>query len=209
MTKIVVVGAGGHARVLADAIRVAGKYTVHGFVDQVKNRRGEAFAGAQILGGDEILDDLLRSGVEHAAVAIGDNDARRRIGAELIKRGFRLPAVVHPSATVAADVVLGDGSLVCAGAVINPATRIGQLAIINTSASVDHDCSIGAGVHIAPGAHLGGHVTVGDQTLIGLGAAIKPGVHIGARVTVGVGAAVVRDVVDGKTVVGVPARVVE
>jgi sugar O-acyltransferase (sialic acid O-acetyltransferase NeuD family) len=206
LNEIVVVGAGGHARVVADVIRLMGEFTIHGFVDQATARRGEVFSGARILGGDEVLDDVLRSGIANAAVAVGDNDARVRIGKDLMRRGFQLPALVHPRAVVAGDVVVGDGTLICAGAIINPASRVGRLVIINTAASVDHDCMIGDGVHIAPGAHLGGHVAVGEGTLIGLGASIKPGVRIGARVTAGVGAAVVQDVGDGAAVVGVPAR---
>ncbi len=206
MSEIVVIGAGGHSRVVADVIRLIGEFTIQGFVDQAANRHGESFAGAHIIGGDNALDDMLRRGVTHAAVALGDNEARMRIGEDLLRRGFTLPALVHPAATVAGDVVMGHGTLLCAGAIINPASRVGRFAIINTAASVDHDCNIGDGVHIAPGAHLGGHVTVGERTLIGLGASIKPGVRIGARVTAGVGAAIVQDVSDGATVIGVPAR---
>lgn len=206
MNEIVVVGAGGHARVVADVIRLAGEFRIHGFVDQATNRAGESFAGARIIGGDQELDDVLRGGVAHAAVAVGDNEARLRIGEDLMRRGFQLPALIHPTAIVAGDVVMGDGALLCAGAIINPASRLGRFVIINTGASVDHDCIIGDGVHIAPGAHLGGHVRVGARTLIGLGASIKPGIRIGERATAGVGAAVVQDVSDGTTVVGVPAR---
>jgi sugar O-acyltransferase (sialic acid O-acetyltransferase NeuD family) len=206
LNEIVVIGAGGHARVVADVIRLMGELTIHGFIDQAANRRGEPFVGARIIGGDQELDDVLRSGVAHAAVAVGDNEARMRIGEELVQKGFRLPVLIHPSATVAADVAIGDGTLICAGAIINPATSVGRFAIINTAASLDHDCSIRDGVHVAPGARLGGHVTVGEGTLIGLGASVKPAVRIGARVTVGVGAAVLQDVRDGATVIGVPAR---
>jgi UDP-N-acetylbacillosamine N-acetyltransferase len=206
LNEIVVIGAGGHARVVADVIRLMGELTIHGFIDQAADRRGEPFVGARIIGGDQELDDVLRSGVTHAAVAVGGNEARMRIGEELLQKGFRLPVLIHPSAIVAGDVVVGAGTLICAGCIINPATTVGRLAIINTAASIDHDCNIGDGVHIAPGAHLGGHVTVGEGTLIGLGASIKPSVRIGARVTVGVGAAAVQDVRDGATVIGVPAR---
>jgi UDP-N-acetylbacillosamine N-acetyltransferase len=208
LNEIVVVGAGGHARVVADVIRLTGTFNIYGFVDQGAARNAEGFAGARIIGGDEDLDDVLGSGVAHAAVAVGDNEARMRIGEDLLRRGFQLPVLIHPTAVIAGDVMMGKGTLICAGAIINPASKIGRFAIINTAASVDHDCHISDATHIAPGAHLGGHVAVGERTLIGLGASIKPGLHIGARVTIGVGSAVVKDVADGATVIGVPARVI-
>ena len=208
MTPIIVIGAGGHARVVADVIRLSGEFELRGFLDTKRSdRHEEPFEGSRVLGGDELIDELRDNVVNTAFVAIGDNVARTRIGEDLLQRGFELAVLVHPSAVVAPGVSLAPGTLLCAGTIINPGAVIGKHAIINTAASVDHDCQIGAGVHIAPGAHLGGHVTVGAGTLIGLGASIKPGVTIGERAVVGVGAAVVNDVADEQTVVGVPARV--
>ena len=206
MTDILVIGAGGHARVAADVIRVAGVYRIHGFFDSLKpERNGSAFEGSTILAGADLLPKL-REHVEYAVVAIGDNPARMRLAEAAQKLDFKLATLVHPSAVVAASVILGPGTVVFAGAVINPATTIGANVIINTGATVDHDCRIAEGVHIAPGAHLGGHVTVGRGALVGLGAAVKPAVTIGPSAIVGVGAAVVNDVAPGVTVGGVPAR---
>jgi UDP-perosamine 4-acetyltransferase len=207
MPDIIVIGAGGHARVVADVIRLSGQFQLHGFLDQSHPERyGREYEGVRILGGDDLLPQLLQRGVRHATVAIGDNRARQRIGQQLIELGFQLPPLVHARATVASSVQLGAGTVVFAGAVINPATRIGEHVIINTGATIDHDCVIGAAAHIAPGVHIAGEVTVGERTLIGVGAAIKPQIRIGRDVTVGVGAAVVDDVANGTTVVGVPAR---
>lgn len=208
MNRIVVVGAGGHARVVADVIRLTGAFELHGFLDtENAERRGEAYEGSHVLGGHEIIAELKRDGVAHAAVAIGDNHARLRIGGELEQLGFVLPALAHPAATIAANVHLGAGCVVFAGAIINPATRIGRLAIINTAASVDHDCTIGDGAHIGPGVHLAGWVTVEEAALVGVGAAVRPRISIGRDAIVGAGAAVIGDVAPGTTVAGVPARI--
>lgn len=208
MTNIVVVGAGGHARVVADVIRLGAEYQVRGFLDgENASRRGTEFEGAAVLGGDEVLLGLREEGVRHAAVAVGDNAARLRIADQLLELGFELPALVHPDATVAASVHLGAGTVVFARAVVNPATRLGRVVIINTAASVDHDCEIGDAVHIAPGAHLAGGVKVASGALVGIGAAVRPRLTIGRNAVVGAGAAVVADVAAGTTVAGVPARV--
>lgn len=209
MIPIIVIGAGGHARVVADIIRLSNQFELRGFLDTADpSRHDEAFEGSKVLGGGELIDELRANVVSVAFVAIGDNAARVRISEDLLARGLELATLIHPSAVVAASVTISAGTLLCAGAIVNPGAVIGKHTIINTAASVDHDCEIGDGVHIAPGAHLGGHVTVGAGTLIGLGASIKPGVNIGAGAVIGVGAAVVSDVADGQTVVGVPARVV-
>jgi acetyltransferase EpsM len=207
MTDILVFGAGGHARVVADVIRLSPKFHLRGFIDQGNaDRHGAAFEGSRILGGDDIVAHLMDEGVTHAVVAVGDNAARVRIGEALALGGFQLPVLIHPAAVIAASVDMGKNTVVFAGAIVNPATRIGAHVIINTAASIDHDCVIGNGVHIAPGVHIAGGVTVGDGTLIGVGSSIRPGVTIGRQAVIGVGAAVVEDVADGATVVGVPAR---
>jgi sugar O-acyltransferase (sialic acid O-acetyltransferase NeuD family) len=207
MTEILVFGAGGHARVVADVIRLSRVFRLRGFIDQSNaDRYGTVFEDGRILGGDDVAARLMEEGVAHAVVAIGDNAARMRIGEALALGGFQLPSLIHPSAIIAPSVHIGNNTVVFAGAIVNPATHIGAHVIINTAASIDHDCVIGNGVHIAPGVHMAGGVTVGDGSLIGVGCAIRPGVTIGRNAVVGVGAAVVEDVADGATVVGVPAR---
>jgi UDP-perosamine 4-acetyltransferase len=138
--------------------------------------------------------------------------ARERHRADLfnyfIALGFNFPALVHPSAVLAADVVLAEGAQVMAGAVLQPHVRLGRNAIINTCASIDHDCELGAHVHIAPGAVLSGEVRVGDNTHIGTGAVIRNGITIGANCVIGVGAVVIRDTQEPGVYVGTPARLV-
>ena len=205
---IVVWGAGGHARVVAEILRLGG-FTIAGFLDDVDPaRRGEPFLAARILGGREELEALRRDGVGSAIVAIGDNAARLEAAAVLRERGFELPAAVHPSAAVAATARIGDGSVVCATAVVGPAAVLGRDVIVNTAATVDHDCAVEDGAHLAPGVHLGGWATVGRGSFVGLGALVADRARVGAGSVVGAGSLVLHDVPPGVVAWGSPARAV-
>jgi len=206
-TKCFIWGAGGHAKVVAEILRLRG-VEVLGFIDDVNaGRKGTEFSGASVLGGREVLGDLLSSGVKSAVVGFGDNRLRLGIARELSERGFDLVSAVHPGATCAADVTIGEGTVVSAGAVIGPSTRIGRHSIVNTQASLDHDCVVGEGTHIGPGAIVTGAVDLGECAWIGAGAVIADHKKVGADSVVGAGAVVVKDVPPGVVVVGVPARI--
>lgn len=206
--RVVVLGASGHARVVSDAVRLAGDYEIVGFLDDMYPERHDAeFCGSTILGGREQLDELREHGVRHAVVGIGDCAARLRLAEAVSEKGFTLATAIHPRAIVADDVTVGGGTVVCAGAVVNPGSRIGANVIVNTSASVDHECIVEDGAHIGPGAHLGGRVHVKRAAWVGIGAAVKDGVTIGAGSIVGAGAVVLRDIPDGVVAYGIPATV--
>ncbi len=208
LPKLVIWGASGHARVVADIVRLMGRFEIVGFLDDVSaGRRGSEFAGARILGGAEMLAELHKSGVTNLLVAVGDCSARSRLAARAKQMGFTLPTAVHPSAVVAAGVSLGAGTVVVAGSVVNPGAVIRDNVIINTAACVDHDCVIDHGAHVGPGVCLGGYVTVGARAWLGLGAIVKDRVSIGAGAIVGAGAVVLRDVPDLVVAYGVPARI--
>ena len=210
MKHIVVIGAGGHARVVADIIRLTGEYRLRGFIDGVNtDRHDEEFEGSRILGGHDMLADLIGVGVTHAAIAIGDNQARAQLAEAALEFGYALPVLAHRSAIIAAGVLFEPGCVVCAGAILNPGVKLGRNVIINTAASVDHECLIEDNVHIAPGAHLAGNVRVRAGAFIGVGASVTARIDIGEGAVVGAGAAVVQDVGDGQTVGGVPARVLK
>jgi sugar O-acyltransferase (sialic acid O-acetyltransferase NeuD family) len=198
---ILVVGAGGHSKVVIATLREAG-HRVAGVFDDNPALWGQSVLGGPVLGPLSKLPDRAPA---TAVLAVGDNDIRRNLARRL--PGLKWITVVHPRAYVHASVKLGAGTVVCAGAVIQPDTLIGEHCIINTSASVDHDGLIGDFVHIAPGAHLAGGVAVGHGTLVGIGACVTPGVTIGADSIVGAGAVVIRSLPDGMTAVGVPARI--
>ena len=204
--KVLVFGAGGHATVVVDAIERGRRWAPLGLIDDDPKRTGERVAGYRILGTRAALGSLRRR-AKLAIVAVGDNRARLEIARLLRSHGFELATIIHPAATVAPGAKLGAGSVVLAGAVVNAAAVLGENVIINTAASVDHDCVLGDGVHIAPGAHLAGWVRVGRLALVGIGASVIGRIRIGEGAIVGVGAAVIADVPDNVTVGGVPARV--
>lgn len=201
--RILGVGAGGHAKVLLDALQAAGGHEVVGLL--ATSGAGPVL-GVPILGGDELLPQLRAEGVTGAFVGLGNLAARQRLFARLRELGFEVVQIRHPRATVAASVTAGAGLAVLAGAVINPEAVLGDNVIVNTGAVVEHDCRLGSHVHVAPGAVLCGGVHVGDATHVGAGAVVREGLRLGRGVVVGAGAVVVRDVADGQTVVGVPAR---
>lgn len=206
---LVIWGASGHARVVADIVRLAGEFRIAGFIDNVDpSRRGEEFCGARVLGGREQLQQLHEQGIGHVIMAFGNCRARVDLAREAREYGFQLATAIHPRAVIASDVRIGGGTVVMAGTVINPGTVLGENVIINTSASVDHDCVVEDGVHIGPGAHLGGGVVVRTRSWIGIGASIKDKITIGRDTIVGAGAVVLKDIPDEVVAYGVPARVI-
>jgi len=206
--SVAIWGASGHARVVADIVRLQDCFRIAGFIDDLnRNRQGAEFCGATILGGREQLKLLRAEGVEHLLMGFGDCRMRLKLTEFLQAEGFVLPLALHPRAIVAEKAIVGAGTVVAAAAVINPGVTIGRSVIINTAASVDHDCVIGDAAHICPGVHLGGSVEIGQSTQIGIGATVVSGVHIGAGTLVGAGAVVVRNIPDRVIAYGVPARV--
>lgn len=209
MQDIVVIGAGGHAKVVARSLRECGGWHVVGFVDdQNPARAGERFGGATVLGGRAALAALREQGVAVAVVAFGDNRARLAFDAWLACGGWQRPAIVDPSARVGDDVVLGPGCYVAAGAIVEPGVALGRQVIVNSAAVLCHDGIVDDGVHLCPRSCFGGHVRIGPRSWIGIGATVRDRVRIGADVVVGAGALVLRDVPDGVVAYGHPAQVI-
>lgn len=200
--KLWLIGAGGHAKVVISLIHQLGG-EVECIYDADEDRHGSMHGGVSVSG--PIPEFVSRPG-PYGFISIGRNHCRLNIADRLGAGNWA--TLVHPTAFVAPEATLGEGTVVMAGSIVQPSTTIGRHSIINTGASVDHDCSIGEGVHLCPGVHIAGEVTVGDQALIGTGACVIPGVKIGKNATIGAGAVVIHDVPDGATAVGVPARVV-
>jgi UDP-perosamine 4-acetyltransferase len=202
---VVIIGTGGHAKVVIELIRAEGKYQIKGCTGLGEG--GFVLGDVPILGTDSVLPDLLANGAEKAFVAIGDNHLRLRLLAKISEMGFELINAVSPDAVVSHSATLGRGIAIMAGAIINASAEIGDGAIINTNAAVDHDCRIGSGAHIGPGSALAGKVEVGRESFLGTGTCVIPGVRIGSRAIVGAGSVIVRDLPDDVTAMGVPARI--
>jgi len=192
---VVVLGASGHALVVADILRLNPDYEIIGFLDGVHpERKGELFAGAPILGGDEKLDLLFERGISHTIVGIGDCQVRLKSAEMLVRKGYTFVTAIHPSAVIASDVVIGAGTVVAAGAVINPGVTIGQNVIINISASVDHECQVADGVHVGPGVRLGAGVRIGKGASVAIGSIVTHRMNIGDFASVETGTIVLDNV---------------
>lgn len=211
--RVLVVGAGGHGRVVADLVRALG-HDVVGYADADEAKLGQPVdaAGGSVVLTQDALVACVEGGaawpvpVDAIALGVGDNGARARVLA-LLARGA-LPPLVHPTAWVSASAHLGRGAVVLPGAVVHTQAEVGAGAIVNTRAVVEHDCRVGTAAHLSPGAILCGGVTVGDRSWVAAGAVVIPLCRVGADSIVGAGAVVIRDVPDGVTAVGNPARVV-
>lgn len=202
MKRLAIIGASGHGKVVADCAELCGWDEVVFFDDAWPQKLRN---GAWLVSGDtqsllERLDEF-----DGVVVAIGNNSVREAKLNTLSALGAPLPILAHPAAVVSRYAVIGAGSVLFAGAVVNVDCRIGVGAIINTGATVDHDCVLGDAVHISPGAHLAGGGCVGDRSWLGIGSSVRQLVTIGCDVVVGAGAAVVSDVPDACVVTGVPA----
>lgn len=198
-SRIALVGAGGHAKVVLDTLQAAGK-TVDRVYDDNPDLQGKDFCGVPVVGP---IDQLQECPGQKAIIAIGDCRKRRELAEAY---DCQWVSAIHPTAYVAETASVGAGSLIAAGAIVQAAATVGDHVIVNTGATVDHDCRLADFVHICPGTNLGGNVSIGKETMCGLGSRLLPGVTVGADVLVGAGSVVNRTVADGVTVIGIPAR---
>lgn len=210
MSSLLIIGAGGHARVITDILRARGELDrLSGFIDEALPI-GSCPSGwdAAIVGRDKNLADHAGSDFIIGIGSIsGGNALRAKLFDKAKSAGLQPATLIHPAATLAADVKIGAGTAVMAGVVVNTGSLIGENVILNTRSTLDHDAHIGDHAHIAPGATLSGDCVVGQTALIGVGATLRQGINIGVGATVAAGSVVIGPVADGATVMGVPARV--
>lgn len=200
INSLLILGAGGHAKVVVDAARYLNiNIEIRDDNDQLQDKVIEDFKIKTPIG---VLDQMLLP----VHIAIGNNDVRRDWGERLLKLRKQLFTIIHPVAVIAKTSEIGDGCFIAAQAIVAPNAIIHNSCIINHGAIVDHDCDIGNWCHIAPNATLGGNVKMGENCFIGAGAVVLPGIEIADNVTVGAGAVVTKNIAPGQTVVGIPAK---
>jgi len=205
---VVLIGAGGHGRVVLDILRAGEIYRPTGFLDADPQLTGQKVGGLPVLGQLNFLPKLKAQKVKAVIISIGDNHPRLQYFRKISDLGFDLVNAIHPKSHISPTAKLGRNVVVAAGAVISTDAKVGDSVIVNTSAVVDHECRIGNAVHICPSATLAGRVSVGDETFVGMGCNILQCLKIGSHAVIGAGAVVLGDVPDGATVVGVPGRVI-
>lgn len=200
--NLLILGAGGHGKVVADTALITGKWEQIAFLDDREELH--EVMGIPVIG--KFVDfKLFRKDYHYAFVAIGNNKLRLEWIERLSNAGFKIPSIIHPVSFVSRSCSIGEGTVVMAGAIINANTNIRRGCIINTSSSIDHDCILEDGVHISPGAHIGGTVNIGKYTWVCIGSSVVNNITIGKNVIIAAGAAVTKNVPDNVMVAGVPA----
>ena len=198
---LIIIGASGHGRVIADIALKMNVYKNIYFIDD--NEDIKESMGIEVIGNSKSISKHINK--FDMFVAIGNNTTREKVQTSLLEAGAQIPALIHPNAIIAEKVIIGAGTAVMAGAIINSLSIIGQGCIINTGATIDHDNKIDDFVHISPGVHTAGTVTVGRGTWLGIGAVVSNNINITGNCIIGAGAVVIRDIMAQGIYIGVPA----
>lgn len=207
-SKLLLVGGGGHCKSVIDSLLNEYSADRVGIID-VRERVGQSISGVSVIGCDDDLENLVQQGYTHGFVTLGSvgEPARRiRLFHQLESCGYLLPNIIDPTANIGKQVKLANGIFIGKQVVVNVGTSIGKGAIINTASTVEHDCSIGEFVHLAPGSILCGGVQIGNHTHLGAGSIVKQGVRIGTNALVGMGSVVLKDVHENMVAYGNPCK---
>ena len=206
MANLIIVGAAGHAKVIADIVNKEGKHRLIGFIDEKLEGEG---LGYPIWGQETDLPQLIeKHQITALVIGIGDNHIREKAAVRLQNNfpALDFPAIIHPNTTLGQEVQIGSGSVIMAQAVVNPCTKVGEFCIINTNASLDHDCTLGDFASLAPGSTIGGDCVIGKKSAIGIGATVQHGIQIGEESVVGAAALVNSNIPACTVAYGVPAK---
>ncbi len=208
--RVLILGAGGHGRVVLDILKQAGHHEAAGFLDNNADIQGRRVDGVPVLGAiTELAELAAQAHCEGVVIAIGDNGVRRGLAQQVDEAGLDLVNAIHPSAALARNATFGRNVVIAAGVVVCAHCQVGNSVILNTGCIVDYQTMIGEGCHICPGVRIAGRVKIEPGAFIGIGATIVPKVTVGCESIVGAGAVVIEDVPALATVVGVPARPVK
>ena len=203
MYRLAIYGAGGHGKVIADAAIALGWKEIV-FYDEAWPEYNKNSIWPVVGNYEKLITELNQ--VSGVVIGIGNCALRLKTHRALSQLGAPMTSIVHPNSYISPCSYVGAGTVVFAGVVVNIDTKVGEACIINTGATVDHDCILGDGVHICPGTNLSGGVSVGEESWVGLGASIRHGIKIGSKVMIGAGAVIVKDVIDGSTMIGIAAE---
>jgi UDP-perosamine 4-acetyltransferase len=203
---VVILGAGGHGKVVLDILRAADQHRIVGFLDAEASLADTSIDGVKVLGGMNLLPKLRQQKIRGAIVAIGDNRVRVSYARLVADAKLELINAIHPRSIVSTSAELKRNVVVAAGAIICAQAQVGESVIANTGCIIEHECVVGDGSHICPGAILAGRVRVGAGAMVGLGAKVLPCLNVGDFTVVGAGATVTKDLGESLTVIGTPAR---
>jgi len=208
MKKILIFGAGGHSRVVADIILKQGEYKIFGFIDN-NVPIGTKIMGSKVLGNDSGLAQILKDNdIHEGVIAIGDNYLRKKVAEKILnyKSDFNFINCIHPYASIALDVKIGSGNVFMAGSIVNSSTKIGSHCIFNTNSSIDHDNNIENFVSLAPNSTTGGNVNIGDLTSIGMSANILENISVKSNCLIGANSLINKDTRSFSVYFGSPAK---
>jgi len=208
--NIVLIGGGGHCKVVIAIIKKLDNFEIAGIVDNYKEKA--LISGIKVIGTDDDLRDIYKSGIHCALITVGsikDNTKRYRLFNMSRNIGYNFPVVISPEAIVDESVKIDEGTIIMPGSIINIDSSIGKNCIINTGAIIEHDCKIGNHCHIAPGVHISGEANIQELSFIGIGATIIQRIKIGKNVTIGAGSVVIKDITDNVIALGNPAKIIK
>ncbi|MFX1299160.1 MAG: acetyltransferase [Promethearchaeota archaeon] len=207
--KVIIIGAGGHARVVYECLRYDKNLEVVAFIDNVEGDESELIMNIPVLGPHSVINDLIKKGVKGFIVAVGDNQIRGKHFKHFQEMGLIPINAIHPTAKIAYNVKIGKGVCIGINAIVNTNATIENNCIVNTGSIVEHEVQIGKNVHIAPGTAVAGRVKIKDGTFIGIGSVIKEYLTIGENVIIGAGSVVLKDIPDNVVVGGSPAKIIK
>ena len=207
--KAIIVGAGGHSRVLLSILNYDNDIDVVAIADRDQTCFGEVINGVNIKYSWDELDIAKNEGIDYAYIAIGDNEERAMLFKKLKLLKFKIPNVIHPTVILERDVIMKDGNHLCMGAKVATSVKIGSNCIVYSGSIIDHETTIMDNVYIAPGCLIAGRVTIENDVFIGIGAIIKENVVIGEGSIVGAGAVVLENVQKNSVVAGIPAKLLK
>jgi len=205
--EMIIIGAGGHAKVVAEAWKSKNE-SITGFYDDDSSSHGQTVLGLPIIGNSDEIKDLAPDNLL-IGLGIGDNKIRCGYFDKFTSLGFSFPVIAHEDCSVSPTALISSGVVLFAQSVVNANARIAEAVIVNSGAIVEHDCDIGRGVHIAPGTALAGGVSIGEFSFIGMGSVVKEGIKIGRNCVIGAGSVILDDLPDNVVAFGVPAKIIK